>query len=164
MVAIGTRGVVVVALIVASRWGSQARKAALLGAAAGLIWAIDAAFVKATTDVLAREGWSGVFVHWPVYGAVLSGVLGTIVLEAAFAVGPLSASQSALLIVDPLASIIIGIELFGETLNNSPLAITLCALFLTGMFAGVVLLSIWTPPSMQRRPRRPGRRPEHAAE
>ena len=153
-VALGTRGVVIVVLVVLSRWGSPVRKAALLGAAAALVWAIDAAFVKAATEVLAHEGWSGLFVHWPVYAVVVTGVLGTVLLEAAFAAGPLAASQSALLIVDPLASITIGIELFGEQLRNSPAAIVLEILFLGGMFAGVVLLSRWAPPEMEARAKR----------
>ena len=135
-------------LLLLSRWGSPARRAALLGAAAALVWAIDAAFVKAATEVLAHDGWSGLFLHWPVYGVVVSGVLGTVLLEAAFAAGPLAASQSALLIVDPLASIAIGIELFGEQLSNSPLAIALQVVFLATMFVGVVLLSKWAPPHM----------------
>jgi len=42
-------------------------------------------------------------------------------LDAVFAAGPLDASQSALLIVDPLASIAIGVEPFEEQFNNSPL-------------------------------------------
>jgi drug/metabolite transporter (DMT)-like permease len=129
-VALGSRGLVVVALLVLSRWGSPARRAALLGAAAGL------------------------FEHWPIYAVVASGVLGTVLLEAAFAAGPLAASQSALLIVDPLASIAIGIELFGEQLRSSPLAIVLQILFLGGMFAGVVLLSRWAPPEMEVRAKR----------
>jgi len=154
IVALGSRGLVIVALLVLSRWGSPARRAALLGAAAALVWAIDAAFVKAATEVLAHEGWSGLFEHWPVYAVVVSGVLGTVLLEAAFAVGPLAASQSALLIVDPLASIAIGIELFGEQLRNSPPAIALEVVFLAGMFAGVVLLSKWAPPEMVMHNRR----------
>ena len=97
-----------------SRWGSPARRAALLGASAALVWAIDAAFVKAATDTLATDGWSGVLLHWPVYAVVVSGVGGTFLLEAAFAAGPLAASQSALLIVDPMASIAMGLQLFGE--------------------------------------------------
>ena len=149
--AVGSRGAVVLVLYVASRWGSPARRAALLGAAAALVWAIDAAFVKAATEVLARQGWSGLFVHWPVYAVVASGVLGTVLLQAAFAVGPLAASQSALLIVDPLASIALGIELFGEQLNDSPVAIAFEALFLAAMFTGVVLLSRWAPPEMMAR-------------
>ena len=129
-VALGSRGLVIVVLVVLSRWGSPARRAALLGAAAALVWAIDAAFVKAATEVLAHEGWSGLFEHWPIYAVVASGVLGTVLLEAAFAAGPLAASQSALLIVDPLASIAIGIELFGEQLRSSPAAIVLQVLLL----------------------------------
>ena len=88
------------------------------------------------------------------YAVVVSGVIGTVLLESAFAVGPLAASQSALLIVDPLASIAIGIELFGEQLNNSPAAIVLQAAFLVAMFAGVVLLSKWAPPEMEARAKR----------
>jgi drug/metabolite transporter (DMT)-like permease len=154
VVALGSRGAVIIVLLILSRWGSPARRAALLGASAALIWAIDAAFVKAATEVLAHDGWSGLFLHWPVYGVVVSGVLGTVLLEAAFAAGPLAASQSALLIVDPLASIAIGVELFHEQLNNSPAAITLQVLFLVAMFVGVVLLSKWAPPEMEARAKR----------
>jgi drug/metabolite transporter (DMT)-like permease len=153
-VALGSRGLVVVVLLILSRWGSPPRKAALLGAAAALVWAVDAAFVKAATEVLAHEGWSGLFEHWPIYAVVASGVLGTVLLEAAFAAGPLAASQSALLIVDPLASIAIGIELFGEQLRSSPGAIVLEVLFLGALFAGVVLLSRWAPPEMEARTKR----------
>jgi drug/metabolite transporter (DMT)-like permease len=155
VVAVGSRSAVVVILVVLSRWGSPARRAALLGAAAALVWAIDAAFVKSATEVLAHDGWGALFVHWPVYGVVATGVLGTVLLESAFAVGPLAASQSALLIVDPLASIALGIELFGEQLRSSPVAIVLQALCLGAMFVGVVLLSRWAPPEMEVRKRRP---------
>ncbi len=156
-IALGSRGLVVVVLLVLSRRGSPARRAALLGAAAALVWAIDAAFVKAATEVLAHHGWSGLFVHWPVYGVVVTGVLGTVLLESAFTAGPLAASQSALLIVDPLASIAIGIELFGEQLRNAPVAIFLQAVMLCAMFTGVVLLSKWAPPEMVARIKRSSR-------
>ena len=158
VVAVGTRGVAVAVLVVLSRWGSPARRAALLGAAAALVWAIDAAFVKSATDVLARVGLWHLFLHWPVYGVVATGILGTVLLESAFAVGPLAASQSALLIVDPMASIAIGIELFGEQLRSSPIAIALQATCLLGMFTGVVLLSRWAPPELEGRAKRVPRR------
>lgn len=154
IVALGSRAALIGVLLVLSRWGSPARRAALLGAAAALVWAIDAAFVKAATEILAHEGWGGLFVHWPVYAVVGSGVVGTVLLQAAFAAGPLSASQSALLIVDPLASIALGVELFGEHLNSSPLDIMLQVISLAGMFAGVVLLSRWAPPKMEARAKR----------
>jgi drug/metabolite transporter (DMT)-like permease len=153
-VALSSRGLLILVLVILARWGSPARKAALLGASAGLMWAIDAAVVKTATEVLGHEGIVRLFLHWPVYGVVITGVLGTVLLEAAFTAGPLSASQSTLLIVDPLASIAIGIELFHEKLNNSPAAISAEVLFLVVMFTGVVLLSLWAPPSMEARGRR----------
>ena len=60
---------------------------------------MDAAFVKATTNLLAAQGWLALLVHWPLYGAVITGVLGTFLLQASLHVGPLAASQSAVLIV-----------------------------------------------------------------
>jgi drug/metabolite transporter (DMT)-like permease len=154
VVAVGSRALLVLVLYFLSRWGSPARRAALLGASAALVWAIDAAFVKEATDVLARDGWVDLFLHWPIYAVVVSGVAGTVLLEAAFAAGPLAASQSALLIVDPLASIAIGIELFNEQLNSSAVAILLQVVFLGVMFAGVVLLSRWAPPQLEVRTKR----------
>ncbi len=154
VIALGSRGLLILVLLVLSRWGSPARRAALLGASAALVWAIDAAFVKAATEVLAHHGWSGLFLHWPVYGVVVTGVLGTVILESAFTAGPLAASQSALLIVDPLASIAIGIELFGEQLRSSPVAIFAQVVLLGMMFVGVVLLSRWAPPEMEARSKR----------
>ena len=149
IVALASRVAIIIVLLVLSKWGSPVRRATLLGASAALVWSIDAAFVKEAADTLARDGWGGLLLHWPVYAVVVSGVVGTLLLEAAFTAGPLSASQSALLIVDPLASITIGIELFGEQLSNSPLAIALQAIALVVMFVGVVLLSMWAPPTME---------------
>ncbi len=144
--ALSTRGAVVVLLVVFSRTGSPARRATLLGCAAALVWAVDAAFVKAATDLLSRSGWAALLVHWPLYAVVASGVLGTVLLEAAFTAGPLVASQSALLIVDPLASIVLGVELFGENLTTTPPALTASVIGLAVMATGVVLISVWAPP------------------
>jgi hypothetical protein len=69
-------------------------------------------------------------------------------LQGAYAVGPLAASQSTLLIVDPLASITLGIELFHEQLNTGAVYILGAAASLAVLGAGVVMLSIWAPPVM----------------
>jgi drug/metabolite transporter (DMT)-like permease len=147
--ALGTRALLVLAVLALALRGSPARRAALLGSAAALVWSVDAAFVKATTDLLARDGWSSLLVHWPLYAALASGVLGTVLVEAAFAAGPLNASQPALLIVDPLASITLGVELFGEHLNQSAGAVTGEVAGLLIMAAGVALMTAWAPPVMK---------------
>ena len=144
--ALSIRGCVIILLLALSRTGSPARRAAILGAAAAIMWAIDAAFVKAATDLFSQSGWGALLVHWQLYAVVISGVLGTLLLQAAFAAGPLAASQPAILIVDTLASIALGIELFGEDLRTTPAALTVSVIGLLVMAAGVVVISAWAPP------------------
>ena len=107
------------------------RRAALFGAATAVVWSIDAAFVKQTVNVLAR-----------------SGVLGTVLLQGAYAVGPLAASQATLLIIDPLVSISLGIELFHDQLGEGPGYVLGAVVSLAVLAAGVIMLSIWAPPVM----------------
>jgi len=145
---VGTRGLIVLVLLLLSRYGSPARRAALFGAATAVVWSVDAAFVKQTVDVLAHSGVPGLFMHWSLYAMIGTGVLGTVLLQGAYAVGPLAASQAALLIVDPLASIALGIELFGEQLSTGPGYVFGAVASLAVLGAGVVMLSVWAPPVM----------------
>jgi hypothetical protein len=148
IVAVSSRGLIVLVLLLLSRYGSPARRAALFGAATAVVWSVDAAFVKQTVDELARSGVLGLLVHWPLYAMIATGVLGTVLLQGAFAVGPLAASQATLLIVDPLVSIALGIELFGEQLRTGPGYVLGAVISLAVLGLGVVMLSIWAPPVM----------------
>jgi hypothetical protein len=112
------------------------------------VWSVDAAFVKQTVDVLAHDGLLGLLAHWPLYAMIATGVLGTILLQGTYAVGPLAASQATMLIVDPLASIALGIELFHEQLNTGPGYVLGAVVSLAVLGAGVVMLSLWAPPVM----------------
>jgi drug/metabolite transporter (DMT)-like permease len=149
MLAVGTRALIVVALLLLARYGSAARRAALFGAATAVVWSVDAALMKQTVDELAHSGLPGLLTHWPLYAMIATGVLGTILLQAAYAVGPLAASQAPLLIVDPLASIVLGIELFHEQLRTGPGYVFGAVVSLAVLGAGVVMLSIWAPPVMK---------------
>jgi len=148
-VALSLWSFVAVVLMVVGRRGSPARRAGCIGAAAAVVWSVDASFVKQLTDTLQQHGVLGVFVHWPLYALVVSGILGAVLTQAAFNAGPLSASQPALLIVDPLASIILGVLIFGERLDTTVPALIGAVLALLVMCVGVVLMSRWAPPSME---------------
>jgi len=148
VLAVSTRGLAVLVLLLLGRYGSPARRAALFGAATAVVWAVDAAFVKQTVDVLAHSGVLGLLTHWPLYAMIATGVLGTILLQGAYAVGPLAASQASLLTVDPLVSIALGIELFHEQLRTGPGYVFGAVMSLAALGAGVVMLSIWAPPVM----------------
>jgi drug/metabolite transporter (DMT)-like permease len=148
MLAVGTRGLAVLALLLLARSGSPARRAALYGAATAVVWSVDAAFVKQTVDVLAHGGLPAVFMHWPLYAMIATGVLGTALLQGAYAAGPLAASQAALLIIDPLVSITLGVELFHEQLSSDPGHVLGAIVSLAVLGAGIVMLSVWAPPVM----------------
>lgn len=143
-------GVVCVLFLVARR-GSDVRRAALYGAAAAVVWSIDAAFVKAATLVLKADGWSAMLFHWPLYALVATGIIGELMVQSSLNVGPLSASQPAMLIVEPMAGILVGIQIFGEHLRNTPVAIVAEILFLATMVLGVLLITRWAPPRLSPR-------------
>jgi hypothetical protein len=147
--AVSVRVVIVLVLLALSRRGSPSRKAAVLGSAGAIVWSIDAGFMKAATAILSKDGWIHLLYHWPLYALVVTGIIGTVLVQASLSVGPLMVSQAALLIVDPFSSILLGIELFDEHVNTSPAAITGAVLSLVLMGLGVVLMSRWAPPVME---------------
>jgi len=148
ILAVSTRAAAVAALLVLAHYGSPARRAALFGAATAVVWSVDAAFVKQTVDVLAHSGPLGLVTTWPLYAMIATGILGTALLQGAYAAGPLAASQATLLIVDPLVSIWLGTELFGDQLGTGLWHVLGAVVSLAVLAAGVVMLSIWAPPVM----------------
>jgi drug/metabolite transporter (DMT)-like permease len=148
ILAVSTRAVAVLVLLLLARHGSPACRAALYGAATAVVWSVDAAFVKQAVDVLAHSGPLGLLTGWPLYAVIATGVLGTVLLQGAYAAGPLAASQATLLIVDPLASIALGVELFHEHLSAGPGYVAGAVASLAALGTGVVMLSIWAPPVM----------------
>ena len=130
----------VVVSVVATRWGPRWWKAALFGAAAAIAYAFTAALVKTVSDYAARD-WVTMFEHWQTYGVAVFGLLGLFLTQNAFHAGPLAASQSTLVLVDPLVSIGLGIALYGDVLRTSGPYGPLEAVSLVVMFAGAVALS-----------------------
>jgi drug/metabolite transporter (DMT)-like permease len=144
--AISISGVAVIGLLYLSRYGSPSRRAALFGAATAMVWSLDAAFVKQTVDELARTGLMGLALHWPLYAMIVTCVAGTGLLQGAFRAGPLASSQSTMLIIDPIASIGLGVALYHERLSTGPGDIVAIVLSIAVLSIGVITLSRWAPP------------------
>jgi drug/metabolite transporter (DMT)-like permease len=104
--------------VMLTRVGSPAWKAAMFGAASAIAFAFTASLMKEMNHEIGR-GWGGVFTTWPPYALAVSGLAGLFLTQNAFRAGPVTASQSTLVIVDPLASIIIGIGLFGDHVQTA---------------------------------------------
>ncbi len=104
--------------VMLTRVGSPAWKAAWFGAAAAIAFAFTAALSKEMNTEIGH-GWAGVFTTWPPYALAASGLAGLFLTQNAFRAGPVTASQSTLVIVDPLASIVIGVGLFGDRVQTA---------------------------------------------
>ncbi|MEU6772336.1 DMT family transporter [Streptomyces sp. NPDC046759] len=103
----------VVALVLASRPTRGGPRAALLGLASAMSFALTAALVK---EVVGRfgQGPGAVFGHWSLYATAVAGLVSFVLLQGAFRAGSLTASQPALTLGDAITSVALGWALFEE--------------------------------------------------
>lgn len=83
---------VVAGLVIAARSGGPARRAALFGIATGATSGLTAALMKAMTRALSG-GPAKIFLTWPMYAMVVTGVLWIFLLQSALHAGSLIAAQ-----------------------------------------------------------------------
>jgi drug/metabolite transporter (DMT)-like permease len=142
-------GAAIAVLVLLGRSGAPMRRAAVFAAAAALTWALEATFLKAATDTFTAFGVPGMLIRWPVYALIGAGIAGTVLEQAALHVGPLSVSQPILVIINPFASIILSVWLFGERFTNSPALIAVAVLSFAVMAAGVIMLTRTAPQDLK---------------
>ncbi len=131
--------VVVLAVFLALR-GTRSWRAAMFGAAGAVGFAFTASLIKAVGNYVATD-WTQMFVHWQTYGMAVCGIISLFLAQNAFHAGPIAASQTTLVLVDPLASLAIGVGIFGDNLRTSGAYGPLEALSLLIMFVGAASLA-----------------------
>ncbi|WP_369276434.1 DMT family transporter [Streptomyces sp. R11] len=93
-------------------------RAACLGAATAISYAVTAALMKAATHILEEQGLTGFLSAWQTYAFAATGVCALFLLENAMQAGPLVASQPALTLGDALVSLALGITLYEESIRT----------------------------------------------
>lgn len=93
-------------------------RAACLGAATAISYALTAALMKASTHILEEQGLGGFLSAWQTYAFAATGVCALFLLENAMQAGPLVASQPALTLGDALVSLALGITLYEESIRT----------------------------------------------
>jgi hypothetical protein len=119
---------------------SSARQAALLGIAAAVGFGFVAAVTKELSSHLS-QGPVGVFSNWSPYVLIVSGAAAMFFASNAFRVGSLTAVQPGLTIADPIVASVLGVVLFGERVDLSPVALAGEALALIVTAVSVIFLS-----------------------
>ena len=132
--------------------GSPVRRAAFLGAASAVLWALVATFIKAFTDSLSQYGVGGMFAHWPVYALAATGLLAELLNQTTLHVGPLSVSQPLIVIVDPIVSIALSVWVYQESFAADTPKLFVAAVSFAGMCAAAVILARTAPATMEREP------------
>lgn len=136
-----TAGIAAIAVSIGlARQGRPGWRAAWYGTAAAISYAFTAAFAKEVTEQIGVK-WYSPFLSWQIWGMALAGLLGVFLTQNAFHAGPVTASQSTLVIVDPLVSLLIGIGLFDDDLQTAGARGPLESLALIVLFGGVYFLA-----------------------
>lgn len=101
------------------REGHGARRAALLGVAAGAAFGLTAALMKGMTETFAG-GFGQLFTSWQLYAMIAAGAGGMFLVQSAMNAGRLLAAQPGLTLSDPVVSILWGVLIFHEQVRGGP--------------------------------------------
>lgn len=109
-------GSLVLACVTISNDARPARRALMLGAAAGMLFGVSSTLMKTLSDLIENEGF-GLVDHWEPY--VLLGVvsLGFLIMQSAFQAGDLRAALPAIELGEPVVAVVLGLALFHEHLQ-----------------------------------------------
>lgn len=84
----------------------------LVGVAAGLCHALNAVYLKLTVEDLYHGGVASTLFDWPVYALAVTALSGMLLVQIAFASGPLPPAVAAMSVTNPVASFLLGILAF----------------------------------------------------
>ncbi len=149
VVAMIVSAAVIIALVLFAQRGTPSMRAALLATATSVSWALEACFIKATTDSFSPGGISGALQRWPIYAFVVCGLLGLLLEQSALHVGPLKISLPFIVILDPLVSVALGVALFSEHFATSSVGLVIGSLAFLVTAVAVVALTQSSPETMK---------------
>jgi len=117
-------GAAVLVCIVSSHGAHPARRALMLGAAAGMMFGVSSSLIKSFSALVVDDGF-GLFGHWETY--VLAGFVsaGYLIMQSAFQAGELRAALPAIELGEPVVAVVLGLALFHERLQLTNAFVTL---------------------------------------
>ncbi len=113
----------------------------LVGVAAGLCHALNAGYLKLTVEDLYHGGLPATLFDWPVYALATTAVTGMLLVQIAFASGPLPPAFAAMSVTNPVASVVLGILAFDAPAPRDPAVLSAIAVSGALIAVGVVGLA-----------------------
>jgi hypothetical protein len=134
-------GALAYGLVHAGRRLSGEQRATLTGIGAGLVFGISDALTRRTMHIVDTHSFAALLTSWPPYCLIATGFVGLWLMESAFNAGPLRASLPAITAAEPVAGILLGILVFGDSVFVSPGMLALRAAGLAALVVGVVMVA-----------------------
>jgi drug/metabolite transporter (DMT)-like permease len=129
-----------VPLVLLGRFGSPSRRAAMLGTATGVLFALSAALTKVVVDEL-DEGIFEIFVDWHLYALVAVGYASMTLNQMALNTGSLAPAVATSLSFDPITSVVLGVTLLNESLRTTAIEGVGLAIALAAALVGMTILA-----------------------
>ena len=120
----------------------------LVGVAAGLCHALNAVYLKLTVEDLYHGGGAAMLSDWPVYALAVTAVSGMLLVQIAFASGPLPPAVAAMSVTNPVASFVLGILAFDAPAPRG--AGVLSAIAVSGVLIAVGIVGLANASSTRR--------------
>ncbi len=140
LIAGGICGAICVPLVLLGRHGSAPRRAAMLGVATGILFALSAALTKAVVDEL-DDGVFEIFLGWHLYALVAVGYVSMTLNQLALNTGALAPAVATSMAFDPITSVVLGVAVLGESLDTNPAEIAATLLSLAAAVVGMAILA-----------------------
>lgn len=141
--------VVALGFVLGSRGRPPAVVAGLLGAAAGTTFALSSALAKLFTTYLG-DGATALLAEWSTYALVVVAVIGLGFQQASLKVGVLPPAMATVNVANLIASVVLGVSIFSETLSHGDGALVFALLGLGVTILGV--LDLMGIPIRRRKP------------
>jgi drug/metabolite transporter (DMT)-like permease len=129
------------ALVIVARGRSPARRAALVGTAAGILFALCAALTKTVVDQLG-DGVLTVFEHWQLYALLAVGWAAMTASQRSLQAGTLAPAVATQMALNPIVSVALGVLAFEERIHDTTSTAVLALLAFAVMIAGLVVLAV----------------------
>lgn len=133
-------GLLIIGAYLVRRLSSSRVRAGMIGIAAGLSFSLVSIFTKLSTHQL-ESGIPNLLTSWPLYALLFAGLLSFLFQQNTYGAGPLATSQPAMEITEPVASVAIGILLFGDMINTSPSTLAGELISSVVIIAGIVMIT-----------------------
>jgi drug/metabolite transporter (DMT)-like permease len=116
------------------------RRAALLGAAAGILFALSAALTKTVVSEL-DNGLLTIVTTWPLYGLIAVGYVSMTLNQMSLDAGALAATMATSTALDPIASVVLGLTLFRESMSAGPIEMLVILAALVVVVGAMIVLA-----------------------